>query len=323
MHLTRRGLAAAAGLCAARAASAQQADWPSRPIQFVVAAGPGDATDVIGRLLQPSLSARLGQPLVVINRAGAAGNIGAAFVSRAAPDGYTLYMASGSTLIFNPHTYRDLGFDPDTSFTPIARTTAGGLVVGVRAASGIADLRGLLDHLRKRGEAASFGASGTGTSVHVAGEMLLREAGLAVQHIPYRTDAQAAAGLASGEVDFAVNSRGASSPLIQGGEIRPVAVTGSRRDPMFPDVPTMAERWPGAVVDTLTGIAGPAGLPPSIVARVQEATRVALEDPDILSKLRLVSAGAAYQPAAEFGPTLAAERRRFGEVVRGLGIKPA
>lgn len=324
MPCTRRavlGLALAIpGLALSRPSLAET--WPSRPIRLVCGSSPGSITDLIARVVEPGVARRLGQPVVMDNRPGAGGNIAAGFLRQAAPDGYTLMVVSGGIMTLNPYLYRELPFDPVRDFRLISRITAGGFLLAVRSASGVTDPPGLLQHLRQKGAAANFGSPGIGFVPHLAGELMLKTAGLQATHIPYRGSAAAINGLIAGEVDFLFDSRGPLLPHIQSGAVRLVANAGSVPDHVFPDLPTLSDLLPGVVITSWTAMIGPAGLPETIRRRIDDAVRAALEEPEVISRLRMIGNGPAYLGGAELDAFYAQDRERAARMVAAAGVQP-
>lgn len=324
MPCTRRAvlsLAASAPFLAPTRSSAAD-DWPSQPIRLVLGSSPGSITDLIARVVQPGLAKRLGQPVVADNRPGAGGNIAAGFLRQAAPDGYTVMVVSGGIMTLNPHLYRNLPFDPPRDFRLISRITAGGFLLAVSAASGITDVAGLLERLREKGSAANFGSPGVGFVPHLAGELLLKTAGLEATHIPYRGSAAASNGLVAGEVDFLFDSRGPLLSHIQAGDIRLIANAGSVPDHVFPDLPMLSDTLPEVVITSWTALIAPAGLPDAIAKRLDDATQETLREPEVVAALRSLGNGPDYLGGADFEAFYARERERAATMVAIAGVQP-
>jgi tripartite-type tricarboxylate transporter receptor subunit TctC len=289
---------------------------------MVLGSSPGSITDLIARVVQPGLATRLGQPVIVDNRPGAGGNIAAGFLRQASPDGNTIMVVSGGIMTLNPYLYRDLPFDPVRHFRLISRITAGGFLLAVSSASGITDVAGLLERLREKGGAANFGSPGIGFVPHLAGELLLKTAGLQATHIPYRGSAAATNGLIAGEVDFLFDSRGPLLPHLESGAIRLIANAGTDPDHVFPDLPVLSTILPGVVIRSWTAVIAPAGLSDAIARKLDEATRATLQDPEVITRLRSIGNGPAYLSGPAFGAFYTQERERAAAMIAAAGVQP-
>lgn len=305
-----------------RGAMAQgAARWPTRPIRLIVAFAAGGNTDLIARLLAERLASELGQPVMVENRTGAAGIIGAEAVARSAPDGYTLFLGTLSTQAIHVSLYQGrLPYNPVTDFTPVSRTTVGTHLLIVHPslpATSVADLAALA---RARPGAISYGSGGNGTSTHICGEMFRQMTGVELLHVPFRSTAPAATALLSGDIQMMFDTFSSALPQVKQGRARALAVTSARRNSAAPDVPTVAEMLPGFEADTWDGVFAPALLPSSIVERVDAAVQASLAHPTAVS--RLEAAGLQPFPAgpAEFAAFQRGEVEKWGRVVRAANI---
>jgi tripartite-type tricarboxylate transporter receptor subunit TctC len=267
------------------AAAAQPAGWPDRPLRLVVPFASGTTTDTLGRLLGNFLSPRLGQPVIVENRSGAGGSVGAASVARAAPDGLTILLGTIGTHAVNPNLVRDVGYDPVRDFAPIATYVQTPVVLGVRPAMDVSSVTGLVALAKRRN--LTFASAGIGTTGHLSQAMFNLRGGVESTHVPYRDGAQAVTDLIAGQVDAMFYHPLGFLPHIQAGTIRPLAVTGRTRSPVLPDVPTMAEAGlADFVVEGWWAIYAPAGTPAPLVARLNALVNAALADADTLAALR-------------------------------------
>ncbi len=275
-------LAAGPGLPRARAQPpAQPATWPVRPVRLIVPYPPGGGADTVARLFVPVLNEMPGAPLLVIdNRGGAGGNIGAELLARAAPDGATLGTISIGTHGTNPAMFARQGFDPIADFTPVALISLQPVAFAVMADSPIRNLADLLASRRD----LTFGSSGNGTSGHLAGEVLRAHAGLALTHVPYRGAGPAWADLMAGRVDIAVDNNHVALPHHRGGRVRIIALTGRTRSPLLPEVPLLLEQLRETVVYSWNSIAGPAGLPAPLVGQLVGAIHAAWQRPDLRTR---------------------------------------
>ncbi|HWT09519.1 MAG TPA: tripartite tricarboxylate transporter substrate-binding protein, partial [Roseomonas sp.] len=288
MKTTRRALLAATLATPAAA----QAPWvPTRPIRFVVPFPAGGATDVVARVLAERLQESLGQPVVVENRTGAGGNIGVENVVRSAPDGTTLLMGTTGTLTVNPHLYANLGFDPLRDLAPVSMAFTTDHVLVVNPAVPAQTAQDFLALVRARPGALSYGSAGSGSSTHTVPELFKLAARVDIAHVPYRGSAPALNDLVAGTVQVMLDQIPSAIGQIQAGRVRALAVTGARRSPLLPDVPTLAEiGLPQAQATSWGAVMAPGGTPAPIVLRVNAAIREALAQPAV--RERLAAAGA-------------------------------
>jgi tripartite-type tricarboxylate transporter receptor subunit TctC len=301
------------------AAAAQPAPWPDRPLRLVVPFAPGTTTDTLGRLLGNFLSQRLGQPVVVENRSGAGGGVGAAAVARSAPDGLTLLLGTIGTQAVNPSLVRDIGYDPVRDFAPISAYVQTPVVLGVRPALGIAGVTELVALAKRRN--LTFASAGIGTTGHLSQALFNLRAGVETTHVPYRDGAQAVTDLIGGQVDAMFYHPLGFLPHIQAGTIRPLAVTGRTRSPVLPEVQVMAEAGlADFVVEGWWAIYAPAGTPEAIVARLNALVNAALADRETLEALQRQG----VQPMGGTVEALAgltrSEVTTWRDVVRAAGI---
>jgi tripartite-type tricarboxylate transporter receptor subunit TctC len=285
---TRRALLAslaAVPLLAPRGSPRAQSAWPDRPIRLVVPFGAGTTTDALGRILASALAKEAGQPVVVENRVGAGGNVGAQAVAHAAGDGYTLLLGTNGTHGINASLFADPGFDAVKDFTPIAPFVTTPSVLGVPAslkASSVAELVALA-----KAKSLSFASAGNGTTGHLSQALLNLRAGLETQHIPYRNAGQAITDLLAGRVDAMFYHPLGLKPHLDAGTVKALAVTSAQRIAILPDVPTMQEAGvQDFVVEGRWSLYGPAGMPAEIVVRLSRATNALLADQASLANLR-------------------------------------
>ena len=318
----RRGLLAGT-IALPIAARAQQALWPTRGIRLLVGYPAGGANDFVVRSVATPLAEGLGQSVVVENRTGAAGGIAAEAGAKAAPDGYTLVSLS-SAHVLAPSVRRNVPFDPIRDFTPIALLARSPYFLMVHPslpARNVAEFVALAK--TKPGEIA-YASSGVGAGPHLTTSLFMTVAGIRLEHVPYRGDADALIDLVAGRVPAAFLSVAPAVPHIRSGALRALAVSGSERLSMMPDVPTVAESgYPGFSMDAWWSIAGPAGLPAPVVSRVSAAVRPILESPALAE--RFIAAGVV--PSKLFGAEplatlIQSDRQRFEEIVKAAGIQP-
>lgn len=326
MTLSRRSLMlGATGLTGATAAQAQaqaQAQtWsPTRPVRVVAAWGAGGSADASLRATTPAMQALLGQPIVVENRAGASGSIGAAAVAQAAPDGYTLlFDAAGQ--VSNPLLMRGLGFDYEQAFTPVCLFALIPNVLCVRSDAPVSDVPGLVAHLRAN-PGTPYASTGIGLASHLAAVMFAGRDRLQATHVPYRSSPQSILGLLGGETFFTFNTTPAVMPLIRDGRLRALAVATPARIPSLPDTPMMMELgYPGFSVNEWIALFAPSGTPAPIVARHAEAARQGLADPTVRERHALLGMEVLAQGPADFAAFLTDQRARIGALIRDNNIR--
>lgn len=305
----------AAVLPASGMASAQGA-WPNRPVRLIVPFAPGGSTDVIARMLGQKLGEDWGQSVVVENRAGAGGNLGADLVAKASPDGYTLLMASGSITI-NPHLYKKMPFDTRKDFAPITNVASGPMLVVVPESSSIRSMRELIAAAKAKPGGVTFGSAGVGSQVHLAGENFADAAGIDIAHVPYKGEAPAYTDLIGGQTQMMVGNFAAASALLGNGRLRALAVTGKERSKQLPDVPTAAESGlPGFENTGWFGLLAPAGTPAEIVAKIQRDTARALASTEIKARLYVQGMTAVGSTPEAFAKQMDGESERWAAVVK-------
>jgi len=315
----------AAGLClwaAGLAAMAQS--FPAKPVTLVVPFPPGAATDAIARTVAQELAAKWGQPVVVENRAGATGSIGSNFVARSAPDGHTMLVATSSSHTMGPNLFKKLPWDPVADFAPVSLLAWAPNVLEVNPDKVSAKtVPELIELLKANPGKYTFASSGTGSSIHLAGEMFKSLAGVDMVHVPYRGAAPAVADLLGGQVDIMFDTVALSLPHIKAGKLRPLAVTTTRRSSALPDIPTMQEAGlPGYEMAAWIGLLAPAGVPADVLAKISADVRAALNAPAV--KERILGAGAdvaATTPEA-FGALIKEELPKYAALMRQAGIQP-
>ena len=312
--------AAALTLPLATTAEAQTA-WPTRQVKLVVPFSPGGSTDVVARMLAQRLSEIWGQTVIVDNRAGAGGNIGADIVAKAQPDGYTLLMASGSITI-NPHIYAKLPFDTAKDFVPISNVASGPMLVVVQDKSPIKSIKELIAAAKEKPNGLSFGSAGVGSQVHLAGENLADASGIDIQHVPYKGEAPAYTDLMGGQTQLMVGNIAAAAALLGPGRLRALAVTGKERSPLLPDVPTVSESGlPGFVNTGWFGLLAPAGTPPDVVAKIQRDTAKAVADTQMKARLQVLGMEPVGSASADFASQMEGESAHWAQVVKNRNLK--
>ena len=296
-------LLSSAVICALGAAAwgpavAQEATFPSKPITLVIPFPPGGATDVLGRLIGKKLGDKLGQSVVIDNRAGAGTTIGAAYVAKAAPDGYTLLMSSGTTFTVNPAVRAKLPYDPVKSFEPIGIAGRTSLILLANKDVPVSDVKQFVAMVKAAPDKYSYGSYGAGTTSQFAGEMFFHAAGLKIQHVPYKGSSPAMVDLMGGQIPFTVDTVSAALPQLKDGKIKAIAVTAGKRSALLPKVPTLAESgYPGVEMDTWLAMVAPRGLPPAVKARLELTLAQVVADPETRDKLIAVGFEPTYASA--------------------------
>lgn len=326
--LSRRHLVlAAAAACAAPRTVFAQSGWPSKPVRLVVPFAPAGTTDILARALAPELSRVFGQSFVVDNKAGAGGNLGAAEVAKAAPDGHTLLMGTVGTHAINASLYARMPFDHVKDFAPIA------LVAGVpnvlvmnpakAEAAKINSVPDLIRYAKGNPGKLNMASSGNGTSIHLAGELFKTMTGTFMVHFPYRGSGPALLDLMGGSMDLMFDNLPSSLAHIKAGKLKALAVTSAERSTALPELPTIAEaaNLKGYEASSWFGLLAPAGTPADIVNRVAQETRKALGTPAIKERLQAQGAIPSGIGPAEFAALIAAETKKWAEVVKASGAK--
>lgn len=318
--IRRRSLVlAAAGLAFGGAALAQDG-FPSRPIKWIVPYLPGTAPDITVRITAEAMSAILQQPVVVENKGGAAGNLGAQLAARAPADGYT-WVYSATPMATNMRMYRKPGYDVMKDFIHVGGITRSDVVLVVAADSGIQTARELIDRARKQPGKLSYASGGVGTPAHMGAELILKSTGAQALHVPYKGASESANAVLGKQVDFALTISSVSLPHIQGGKLKALAITAPARNPRLPAVPTLAEAGiPGVSLVSFGGLSLPAGTPAPIVQRVSDALQKALAEPAVRAKLEANGAAVVASNPDEYARNLQAEIGLTEKMMKVAGI---
>jgi tripartite-type tricarboxylate transporter receptor subunit TctC len=316
----RTGLALLASLLLAAPAWAQQA-WPAKPIRLVVNFAPGGAADVIARALGPQLSQALQQPIIIDNKPGAGGNLGSGEVAKSPNDGYTLLMSSGGAITINPLIYSNMGFNPEKDLVSVAAVSRVLVFLEANPSLPVTNVQEFIAYARANPGKLSFGSPGQGSSPHLAGELLKRMAKIDATHVPYKGAGPALTDVLGGQLQFWFDP-GPGLKHVKDGKLKLLAVGSSKRSPMFPDVPTLAEAGlAGFDADSLFGIYAPAGTPPAVVTRLHAEINKALQVAGVTDAIKLLGAEPAPMSREEFLERHLRERERFGGLVKDLGLK--
>jgi tripartite-type tricarboxylate transporter receptor subunit TctC len=294
--------------------------FPDRPIKLVVASPAGSPPDVMARLLSDKMAAALKQPVIVENRPGAGGTIGARSVAAAEPDGHTLLMGSTSTLLIAPSTYKNAGYNAGT-FTPVARVADSAEVLAVHPSVSAKSVGELIGLAKSRPDALNFASAGNGTLPHIEGELLKARAQIEMNHVPYRGGGNALTGLLAGQVQVLFSTVTQMLPYIRDGRLRGLAVTSATRSKLAPDIPTMVESgFDQFIVTSISAIVAPPGTPIDIRRRLNEAVAGALGSEDVERSLSTMGGEARPASPEELASYLAGEQHRWARIIEATGI---
>jgi tripartite-type tricarboxylate transporter receptor subunit TctC len=323
MMIRRLGRLLAAGIAiCAFAASGRAQDYPTRAIKMVIAFPPGGPTDFVGRLLADKLKDLLGQSVIIENKPGAAGAIGAEAVARAAPDGYTLFLTTSGAVAITPNLHADTHYDPVRDFAPISQVVSVTTTLVVRPDLGANSAKDLVAMAKAKPATVPFASTGVGSPPHLALELLQSAADAKFVHVPYRGAAPAITDLLGGQVTAMFADAPVLLPHIQAGKLKAIGAASGVRNPLLSDVPTLREQgYADTVADNWYALLAPAMTPPAIVAKLNQAVRTALTDPALRDKL--INSGAIPSPTSPegLGKFLKEELDRWGKVIREKGIK--
>jgi tripartite-type tricarboxylate transporter receptor subunit TctC len=302
------------------AASLAHAAWPERPITIVVPYAPGGAADALARVLAAKMGTKLGTSVIVDNRAGASGTIGASYVAKAQADGYTmLYDATPYSI--NPHLFPKMPYAAN-ALQPLSLVSLAPNILIVKADSRYKDVKDLIANAKAQPGKVNFASGGSGTVQRLASELFRQKLNLDMVHVPYKSGGPAITDVMGGQVDFMFSTVAASSPLVAAGKLRALAISSPKRSPLLPNVPTVAETViPGYEVYEWNGVFLPAGTPPEVVARLEKAVAESLQDQDVKKRFNDVGAQPIGSTPVQFADYLKKEDAKWGEVVRKGDIK--
>jgi len=314
-----RGCVALWVLAGCAVVHAQGVKWPQRPVRVIVPFPPGGSTDIVARLLTPHLTEEFGQQFVVDNRGGAGGTIGSEIAARAAPDGYTLAVIpssyAGAAALY------PLSFDPVKGVAPISMIGLGSFILGVHPSVKAGNFKEFIDLVKARPGALNFASPGTGSTPHLSGELLKQMGGLNFVHVPYKGDTPALTDLLAGQMHIQIASGPVFLPHIKAGKVRPLAVTANKRYFVLPDLPSIAETYPGYHATGWNGMIAPAGTPRDIINRVNRSIATFLKRPDIQERLRNDGRDAIATTPEETAQMLTSEIETWRRVVKAANIR--
>ena len=305
--------------CAAVPAAAQ---YPDRPIRYIVPSAAGNGADISARMLTGELAIQMKAQFVIDNRPTAGGVVGVGLLVKAPPDGYTLSYANMVYLSIVPSLMSNLPYDVDRDIQVVGRFTSGQNLLAVRPTLAVRSVAELVAHARANPDKLSFGSSGNGTTLHLSGELFKQMTGTRITHIPYKAVQQALTEIIAGQVDFIFDNQPSVAPYIKGNRLRALAVTGPGRSTIFPDLPTMQEAGlPDYEITTWTGMMAPAGVPKPIIARLNAEIRKACESPGFQARVAVTGSACATGSTDEFIAFTRRERVKWGDIVRRSGAK--
>jgi tripartite-type tricarboxylate transporter receptor subunit TctC len=311
-------------LLAAATPAVQAQDLPNKPIHVVIAFPPGGPTDFVGRLVADKVKDILGQTIIIENKPGANGAIGADYVAKSAPDGTTLFLTTMGAVAITPHMRNDVPYDVLRDFAPVTLVVRNTTMIVMKAESPANSMKDLAAMAKAKPGELTFASTGVGANTHLALELFQTAAGVKFIHVPYRGAAPALTDLLGGQVQVFAADAPVLMPQIRGGKIKALGAASGQRNPMLPDVATLAEQgYPDTTIDNWYGLLAPSKTPPAVIAKLHDAFTKAINDPAVKEKLIQSGAIPVADSSAEFGKFLKAEFDRWGKVVREKGIKDA
>ncbi|MGD9767361.1 MAG: Bug family tripartite tricarboxylate transporter substrate binding protein [Pseudolabrys sp.] len=304
------------------AASAQAQNWPSRPIRIVVAFGAGGTADIVARLLADKLSPVLGQPVVVENRPGAGGNVGASAVAHSDPDGYSFLMSGSPTHSVGPHLFKNLNYDPMRDVPPVAMIAIAPNLLVVNASLPVKSLDDLVRLAREKPGQLTYSSAGIGTSGHLAAEMLKQAAGVDMRHVPYKSGPEAVTGVISGDVSFVFFTVPSVLPQVESGKLRALAITSMKRSAVAPNIPTVAELgYPGFEALAWFALFAPRGTPQTIIDKLDIEIGKILQQPDVRKKMVELGMEAHFLDARQLADYVSVESPKWGKLLQGMNAQ--
>jgi tripartite-type tricarboxylate transporter receptor subunit TctC len=317
--MMRRLISLALAMILSAAAAQAQTAWPTKPIRLIVGFAAGGSTDVTARIIAQAVSERLGQPVVIENRTGAGGNIGADTVAKADPDGYTLLMTTSSTFAANPSLYKSLPFDVQKDFAPIALTAFIPNLLVVNPSVPSNNVSDFIAYLKENPGKLNYGSAGNGTSQHLSGELFNSLAGVRMVHVAYRGGAPAVSDLLGGQVQVIFAPLVEVIQQVRAEKLKALGITTAKRSPLLPEVPTIAENLPGYEITLWNGLLAPANTPPEIIEMINRATSDALRSADVKAKLAEQGSEPVGGSPAEFKAFIASELVKWRKLVEVSG----
>lgn len=317
-----RALSLLVALALPCAAPVHAQSFPSKPIRVVVPFPPGDTADILARLIGPRLTERLGQPVLVENRAGASGQIGLEAASKAIPDGYTLAIGQGSNMAVAPHTFKKLPYDPLKDFTPIALLATNYAAILVHPSTPFLTAKDLIAYARANPGKLAIGTNGEGTFSHLSMEDLGLQGGFKYLHVPFKGTGQIITDLLGGRIDGAIGGFTPFAPHVKAGRLRLLGFTNPKRVALFPDVPVIAESLPGYDAGGWFGFVAPAGVPKEVAALLNKAINETMNAPEVRETMQQNGLIIVQQSPEYFAETIRRDFVRYGRLARAIGFQP-
>jgi tripartite-type tricarboxylate transporter receptor subunit TctC len=305
-------------LCLVAASAAAQ--YPARAIRLVVPNPPGGATDTLARVFAPKLAELIGQAVIVDNRPGSNGNVASEMVARATPDGYTIYVAADAQMVIGPHLYKT-NFDALKDFVPVATLANTQMLLAVHPSLPVKNLQEFIDYARNAKPPLAYGSIGNGSQHHLVMEMLKARAGIDLLHVPFKGGGPATIALIAGEISAAFGGNSVTGH-VKAGKLRALAVAGKERSKTFPELPRLAELYPGLEVTPWIAVFAPSGVPPPILAKLRDRANAALAEPATQDAIRRVGGLEPYRATPEeFSELVKSEYVRYGEIIKAVGVR--
>ncbi len=309
--------------CMLFASTAFAADYPVRPVRIIVPFAPGGATDIVARLVAQKLNETWGQTMVVDNRAGAGGNIGGDIAAKANPDGYTLFMTSGSIVTANQHMYAKMPFNPEKDLIAVTNVASGPQALVVHPSNPAKTLKEFIAMAKAKPKSMTYGSAGVGTQTHLAAENFIYTAGIDVTHVPYKGEGPAVTDLVGGQIQFVTPNLSAAIVFINSGKLRALGVTSKERAPQVPNVPAIAETLPGFENLGWFGFMVPTGTPKAVIAKVHADTVKVLRNPDLIKRFNDIGMVPVGNSSQDFARDIKMESARWAKIIkeRNLQVK--
>jgi tripartite-type tricarboxylate transporter receptor subunit TctC len=302
------------------ATTAQAQDFPAKPVKIIVPYAAGGGTDIVARIVAQKLQDKWGPAVVVENRAGAGGNVGAEAVYTAAPDGYTLLFTAQGPLVVNQYLFEKIPYEPE-KFTPVSLVMVAYSALLANSKVPAKDLKELIAYTKTNPNKLNYASQGIGTAAHLIAELFKSMAGVQINHVPYRGSGPALNDLVAGHVDLMFGELAPSYQYIQSGQLRALAVSSEKRIANLPDVPAVAEVVPGFTVTSWWGIVAPPGMPPELTKKISDAVGEVMKQPDVSGRLTTMCMVSTGSTSAEFSKFINEEAKRWGDVIRTTGAK--
>ncbi|MEQ1773014.1 MAG: tripartite tricarboxylate transporter substrate binding protein [Burkholderiales bacterium] len=313
-------MAGAASTYAQTASTGAGQAYPSRPVRFIVPFPPGGATDIVTRLIAQKLNETWGQTTVVDNRGGAGGNIGGEIASKSNPDGYTLFMTSGSIVTANQHIYKKMPFNPEKDLVAVTGAASGPQLIAVNPSFPAKTVKDFIAAAKAKPKGLTFGSAGFSTQTHLAGENFMHAAGIDAVHVPYKGEGPALTELVAGQLNFMTPNMAAAIGFVTQGKLRGIAVTSKDRAKQLPDVPAVAETIPGFENIGWFGLMAPTGTPPAVIRKVHEDTTKALQSPEFAQRFAQLGMAPYMKDPQEFARTITAESAMWAKIVKARNL---